>query len=150
SEWRKNKRWYSFLPDFLKAPLQRVWPEAITEEQLVDEMNEKLSFVGMPNIWTMPIKNRIDMLATGIRSTIGIKVYGPDLHTKQFCGEELEQILKPIAGTRSVVAERIAGGYFLDVDFDREKLKIYGLSVKDAQDQAMTAVGGENVSQILA
>lgn len=150
SEWRKNKRWYSFLPEFLKAPLQRIWPEAITEEQLVDEMNEKLSFVGMPNIWTMPIKNRIDMLATGIRSPIGIKVYGPDLNTIQSIGEELEKILKPIPGTRSVVAERIAGGYFLDVDFDREKLKIYGLSVKDAQDQAMTAVGGENVSQILA
>lgn len=150
SEWRKNHRWYSFLPEFMKGPFQRIWPEAISEEQLVDEMNEKLSFVGMPNIWTMPIKNRIDMLATGIRSPIGIKIFGPDLNTIQSIGEEIEKALKPIPGTRSVVAERIAGGYFLDVDFDREKLKIYGLSVKDAQDQAMAAVGGENVSQILA
>lgn len=77
SEWRKNERWYSFLPNFMKAPFERVWPETITEEKLVDEMNEKLSFIGMPNIWTMPIKNRIDMLSTGIRSPIGLKIFGP-------------------------------------------------------------------------
>lgn len=150
SEWRKNRRWYSFLPDTLKGPFERIWPETISEEQLVDEMNKKLDFIGMPNIWTMPIKNRIDMLSTGIRSPIGIKIFGPDLRTIQSIGEKIEKELKPLPGTRSVVAERIAGGYFLDIDFDREKLKIYGLSVKDAQDQAMTAIGGENVSQILA
>lgn len=150
SEWRKNRRWYSFLPEFAKAPFLRVWPEAITEEQLVDEMNEKLSFLGMPNIWTMPIKNRIDMLSTGIRSAIGLKIFGPDLKTIQTIGQTIEKELKTLDGTRTVVAERIAGGTFLDVDFDREKLKIYGLSLKDAQDQAMASVGGENVSQILA
>lgn len=149
SAWRKNHRWYSFLPEFLKGPLQRISPETISEEQLVDELNEKLSFVGMPNIWTMPIKNRIDMLATGIRSPIGIKIYGPDLKTIQSLGESIEREIKKLPGTRTVVAERIAAGYFLDVDFDREKLKIYGLSLKDAQDQAMTSIGGENVSQIL-
>jgi Cu(I)/Ag(I) efflux system membrane protein CusA/SilA len=149
SEWRKNKRWYSVLPEFAKAPLQRIWPETISEEQLVDEMNEKLAFIGMPNIWTMPIKNRIDMLSTGIRSPIGIKIFGPDLKTIQSIGESLEKEIKSLPGTRTVVAERIAAGYFLDLDFDREKLKIYGLSLKDAQDQAMTAIGGENVSQIL-
>lgn len=150
SEWRKNQRWYSFLPDFTKGPFRRIWPETISEEQLVDEMNMKLSFLGMPNIWTMPIKNRIDMLSTGIRSPIGIKIFGPDLKTIQSVGQDIERELKTLEGTRTVVAERIAGGYFLDVDFDREKLKIYGLSLKDAQDQAMTSVGGENVSQILA
>lgn len=150
SEWRKENRWYSFLPTFIKGPFQRIWPETISEESLVDEMNEKLNFPGMPNIWTMPIKNRIDMLSTGIRSPIGIKIFGPDLKTIQSIGENLEQELKKIEGTRAVVAERIAGGYFLDFDFDREKLKIYGLSLKDAQDQAMTAIGGENVSQVLA
>ena len=150
SEWRKNRRWYSSLPDFMKAPFQRVWPETISEEQLVDEMNEKLAFLGMPNIWTMPIKNRIDMLSTGIRSPIGIKIFGPDLKVIQSIGQNIEQELKSLDGTRTVIAERIAGGTFLDVDFDREKLKIYGLSLKDAQDQAMTSVGGANVSQILA
>lgn len=149
SEWRKNRRWYSFLPEFSKGPFQRIWPEHISEEQLTNEMNEKLSFLGMPNIWTMPIKNRIDMLSTGIRSSIGIKIFGPDLKTIQSIGQNVERELKTLDGTRTVVAERIAGGYFLDVDFDREKLKVFGLSLKGAQDQAMTAVGGENVSQIL-
>ncbi len=121
-----------------------------SEEQLIDEMNEKLSFIGMPNIWTMPIKNRIDMLSTGIRSPIGIKIFGPDLKTIQSIGENIEKELKALPATRTVVAERIASGYFLDIDFDREKLKVYGLSLKEAQDQAMIAIGGENVSQILA
>jgi Cu(I)/Ag(I) efflux system membrane protein CusA/SilA len=150
SEWRKEKRWYSFLPEFAKAPFQRIWPETISEEKLVDELNEKLAFIGMPNIWTMPIKNRIDMLSTGIRSPIGIKIFGPDLKTIQSIGEQIEKQIATVDGTRSVIAERIAGGYFLDVDFDREKLKIYGISLKEAQDQAMASVGGETVSQILA
>lgn len=150
SQWRKEHRWYSLLPEFAKGPFQRIWPETISEERLVDEMNEKLQFVGMPNIWTMPIKNRIDMLSTGIRSPIGIKIFGKDLRTIQDIGENLEREIKTLDGTRTVVAERIASGYFLDFDFDREKLKTYGLSLKDAQDQAMVAMGGENVSQILA
>lgn len=150
SEWRKERRWFSFLPEITKGPFQRIWPETISEEVLIDEMNEKLSFLGMPNIWTMPIKNRIDMLSTGIRSPIGLKIFGPDLKTIQVIGENIERELKTLDGNRTVVAERIASGYFLDFDFDREKLKTYGLSLKDAQDQAMTAIGGENVSQILA
>lgn len=137
SEWRKIKKWYS------------VWPVTISEEQLVDELNEKLNFIGMPNIWTMPIKNRIDMLSTGIRSPIGIKIFGPDLKTIQAIGEDIEKEIKTLDGTRTVVAERIASGYFLDIDFDREKLKIYGLSIKEAQDQAMSSIGGANVSQLL-
>ncbi|MBS1963243.1 MAG: efflux RND transporter permease subunit [Bdellovibrionales bacterium] len=150
SEWRRLKRWYSFLPGFVKGPFERIWPETISEEQLIDEMNQKLTFLGMPNIWTMPIKNRIDMLSTGIRSAIGLKIFGSDLKVIQSIGQDIEKALRDLPGTRTVVAERIASGYFLDVDFDREKLKIYGLSLKDAQDQAMTAVGGSNVSQILA
>jgi Cu(I)/Ag(I) efflux system membrane protein CusA/SilA len=150
SEWRKVKRWYSFLPEPVKAPFQRAWPETIGEGQLIEDMNEKLNFLGMPNIWTMPIKNRIDMLSTGIRSPVGIKIFGDDLKTIQAIGADIERELKTLPGTRSVIAERIASGYFLDVDFDREKLKSYGLSLKDAQDQAMRLIGGENVSQILA
>lgn len=138
SEWRKSKRWYS------------LFPEPISEELLIEEMNQKLAFLGMPNIWTMPIKNRIDMLSTGIRSPIGLKIFGPDLKMIQSIGADIEKTLRELPETRTVVAERIANGYFLDVDFDREKLKIFGLSLKDAQDQAMAAVGGNNVSQILA
>ncbi|QDK42365.1 CusA/CzcA family heavy metal efflux RND transporter [Bacteriovorax stolpii] len=150
SHWRKTERWYSSIPNFMKWPFERIWPETITEEQLIDEMNEKLSFIGMPNIWTMPIKNRIDMLSTGIRSPIGIKIFGPNLKTIQTIGENLEKELKTLEGTRTIIAERIASGYFLDIDFDREKLKFYGLSLKDAQDQAMVSIGGDNVSQLIA
>jgi copper/silver efflux system protein len=150
NKWRKNDRWYSSLPEFIKAPFTKIWPEIISEEQLVDEMNSRLSFIGMPNIWTMPTKNRIDMLSTGIRSPVGLKIYGPDLDVIQSIGQKIESKMRKIKGTRSVVAERIASGYFLDVDFDRQKLKLYGLSIKDAQDQSMAAIGGSNVSQVLA
>ncbi len=140
SEWRKERHWYTLW----------LWRHTIGEDALLDEMNEKLNFLGMPNIWTMPIKNRIDMLSTGIRSPVGIKIFGPDLKIIQSLGENIEKELKTLKGTRTVVAERIASGYFLDIDFDRERLKTYGISLKEAQDQAMTAIGGDNVSQILA
>lgn len=145
-EWRKEKRWYSFLPEIVKGPFNRIWPETISEEKLITEMNEKLNFLGMPNIWTMPIKNRIDMLSTGIRSPIGVKIFGSDLKTIEHIGQQIEKSLKTVNGARTVVAERIASGFFLDVSFDRNKLQTYGLTLKDAQDQAMAAIGGENVS----
>lgn len=127
------------------------WRKEIkSEEELIEKMNEKLNFPGMPNIWTMPIKNRIDMLSTGMKSPIGLKIFGADLDVIQSIGKNVENILRTIPSTRSVIAERIAAGYFLDIDFDREKLKIFGLSLKDAQDQAMTSIGGNNVSEILA
>lgn len=149
SDWRKQDRWYSFLPSAFKAPLNRIWPETISEEDLIAEMNDKLGFLGMPNIWTMPIKNRIDMLSTGIRSPIGVKIFGSDLKTIERIGQNVEAALKTMQGTRTVVAERIASGYFLDVSFDRNKLQTYGMSLKEAQMQAMGAVGGENVSTAL-
>jgi Cu(I)/Ag(I) efflux system membrane protein CusA/SilA len=148
-QWRKQERWYSALPEFTKGLLQRIWPETLSEEDLVSEMNERLSFPGMPNIWTMPIKNRIDMLSTGIRSPVGLKIYGSDVKVIEKLGHQVEQALRQAPGTRSIVAERIASGYFLDVTFDRQKLQSYGFSLKDAQDQAMGAIGGENVSTAL-
>lgn len=149
SQWRKQDRWYSFLPSFMKPAFNRIWPETISEEKLVADMNEKLSFLGMPNIWTMPIKNRIDMLSTGIRSPIGVKIFGSDLKAIEKIGRDVEKVLNSAPGTRTVVAERIASGYFLDIQFDREKIKNYGFSLKEAQDQAMLAIGGENVSTAL-
>jgi Cu(I)/Ag(I) efflux system membrane protein CusA/SilA len=136
--WRKQENWHS-----------RLWSSPISEEELVNEMNEKLNFIGMPNIWTMPIKNRIDMLSTGIRSPIGIKIFGSDLKTIEKIGQQIETSLKQLPGSRTILAERIASGYFLDVSFNRNKLQNYGLSLKDAQDQAMGAIGGENVSTAL-
>lgn len=132
-----------------KKPFLKFFKTTITEEELLEEMNEKLKFPGMPNIWTMPIKNRIDMLSTGIRSAVGIKIFGPDLKTIESIAKKAENIVRPIDGVRTVVAERVAGGFFLDVDFDREALSAFGLSMSEAQDQLMQAVGGETVSYTL-
>ena len=146
SDWSKKKRWYSWLPEFMKPPFNLIWPETISEEELIDRMNEKLRFPGMPNIWTMPIKNRIDMLSTGIRSAVGVKVFGSDLRTIESIGKQIEGAIRNQKGVRTAIAERVAGGFFVDVDFDRNKLSSYGFTLKEAQDQAMQAIGGENVT----
>jgi len=141
SEWRKKR------VQFLGIPL---WKETISEEDLIREMNDKLVYPGMPNIWTMPIKNRIDMLSTGIRSAVGVKVMGPDLKVIEEVAKKVETAIKPVAGARTVVAERPGSGYFADVNFDRDALATYGLTLKEAQDQAMSEIGGENVSLMLS
>ena len=96
-----------------------------------------LKFLGVTNAWTMPIKNRIDMLSTGIRTPVGIKILGPDLQTIEKLGTQLEGMLKNVPGTRSVFAERAAGGYFLDFTIKRDQLARYGLSVKDVEEIMM-------------
>ncbi|MBI4041917.1 MAG: efflux RND transporter permease subunit [Deltaproteobacteria bacterium] len=145
-EWRKKKRFYSWIPDFMEWPLRKFWPDHITHEQLITEMNEILQIPGATNAWTMPIKNRIDMLSTGVRTPIGIKVLGDDLKKVEEIGTHLEMILKEISGTRSVYAERVAGGYFLDFDLKREELARYGLSIADVQTIIVSAIGGENIT----
>jgi Cu(I)/Ag(I) efflux system membrane protein CusA/SilA len=148
SEWREKPQFYSsWAPDWLKSlVLARIWPDRISYEDLVAEMDAKLQIPGTSNAWTMPIRNRIDMLTTGIRTPIGIKVFGPDLAEIESIGARLEPILRALPGTRSVYAERVAGGYFVDFDLKREELARYGLSVKAAQEVVMSAVGGENVT----
>jgi len=150
SEWRPKERWYSsslWAPEWLKwLVLRRVWPDRISWEELVGEMDRTLQIPGTTNAWTMPIKNRIDMLTTGVRTPIGIKIFGPDLTEIEAIGQRLEPILRGVTGTRSVYAERVAGGYFVDFDLKREELARYGLTVAAAQDVIMSAVGGENVS----
>ena len=145
-QWRKIKRWYSWLPDVLEGPFRRFWPDHILHEDLINEMEAALKIPGTTNAWTMPIKARIDMLSTGVRTPIGIKVLGSDLKKVEEIGTHLEMILKDIPGTRSVFAERTAGGYFLDFDLKREELARYGLSVEDAQMTILSAIGGENIS----
>jgi Cu(I)/Ag(I) efflux system membrane protein CusA/SilA len=148
SEWRPKSRWYSsWSPEWLSNLLwRRVWPDRLSWDDLVTEMDTALQIPGTTNAWTMPIKARIDMLTTGVRTPIGIKVYGADLKEIEAIGERLEGILKGLPGTRSVFAERVAGGYFVDFDLDRDALARYGLSVAQAQDVIMSAVGGENVT----
>ncbi len=122
------------------------WRAGLTFDSLQAEMNEALQFPGMPNIWTMPIRNRIDMLATGIRTPVGVKLLGSDLGVLQKAAEELEPILLSVPGTRSVVAERPLGGSYLDFELRRDALARHGLSVSDAQAIVRSAIGGENVT----
>jgi copper/silver efflux system protein len=148
AEWRAKETWYSgWAPEWLKAALlRRLWPDRLSWEELVAEMNERLQIPGTTNAWVMPIKNRIDMLTTGVRTPIGIKVFGPDLREIEKIGEEVESVLRDVPGTRSVFAERAAGGYFVDFDLRREELARYGLSVAEVQATLLSAVGGENVT----
>jgi Cu(I)/Ag(I) efflux system membrane protein CusA/SilA len=118
----------------------------MTYDALIAEMNAKLAMPGQVNAFTMPIRNRIDMLTTGIRTPVGVKIFGSDLKEIEQIGERLEGILQTVPGTRSVYGERTAGGYFVDFDLNREQLARYGLTVKDVQDTITTAIGGENVS----
>lgn len=135
--WRKVPTFGKFLP-FLKRSL--------TFDELTGEMDKKMQFPGVTNAWTMPIKARIDMLTTGVRTPIGIKIFGADLKEIERIGEHIEMVLKDVPRTRSIYAERTAGGYFVDFDLKREQLARYGLSVEEAQMVIMSAVGGENIT----
>jgi Cu(I)/Ag(I) efflux system membrane protein CusA/SilA len=122
------------------------WRPGMTVEKLKDEMNDALTIPGVSNSFTMPIKARLDMLATGIRTPVGIKVLGPNLEEMEKVGLQIEQRLKPIAGTRSVYAERVTTGYFLDISVRREEAARYGLSVQDVQEVIESAIGGMNLT----
>ncbi|PJA14861.1 MAG: CusA/CzcA family heavy metal efflux RND transporter, partial [Elusimicrobia bacterium CG_4_10_14_0_2_um_filter_56_8] len=146
-EWRSKERWYSsWAPEFLRRLLSHVWYDKLTWEELITDIDSKMRFPGVSNAWTMPIKARIDMLSTGIRTPVGIKIYGADLTQIQKIGVEIEQLITQVKGTRSAFAERTAGGYFLDFTLKRDQLARYGLSVKEAQMAVMSAIGGETIS----
>ena len=123
------------------------WREGMTPEKLVDEMNAAVHIPGLTNAWTMPIKTRIDMLSTGIKTPIGIKLAGPDLKTLDSLGAQVEHIMSKVQGTRSAFAERSLGGNYVDFEIDRTAIARYGLTVGDVQDVFMTAVGGMNLTQ---
>jgi Cu(I)/Ag(I) efflux system membrane protein CusA/SilA len=147
SEWREKPRWYSsWAPGWMKSALRPFWRDRITQDDLENEMNAKLQLPGISNAWTMPIRGRLDMLSTGIRTPVGIKISGADLPTVERIAKETEAVIQKVPGTRSVYAERVAGGYFLDFVLKREQLARYGLSVDDANMMVMTAVGGDNQS----
>src|SRR4030042_1136296 len=146
-EWRGKKCWYSsWAPDFLKRLLRHVWPDRISYEELITLMDDALQIPGNTNAWTMPIKGRIDMLTTGVRTPFCIKIFGSDLNEIQRLGSEIETALKGVKGTRSIFAERVGGGYYVDFTPRREKLARFGLSVEDLQMVIMSAVGGENIA----
>ena len=122
------------------------WRPGMTIQKLIKELDETVRLPGVTNIWTMPIKTRIDMLATGIKTPVGIKVAGPDLSVLQDLAVEIESVLKGVPGTLSVYAERVVGGNYLDFDIDRREIARYGLTVGDVQDVIQSAIGGMNVT----
>ena len=123
------------------------WRPGLTWEGLISEMNARVRVPGMPNIWWMPIQTRNEMLATGVRSAVGVKVFGPDLSEIERLSVRIEKALQDVPGTRSAFAERITGGFFLDLDVDRTAIARYGLTVEEVQDVIEAAIGGMVVSQ---
>nr|MBF0223404.1 efflux RND transporter permease subunit [Desulfobulbaceae bacterium] len=153
-DWRKVPavRFYSHWPDWaepVKNGLRKVIPEEkiISHEQLVEELNNAISFPGLTNAWTMPIKTRIDMLSTGIKTPVGIKIMGEDLAILSSIGEEIEGLIQSVPGTLSAYSERVVGGNYLDFTIDRVAAARYGLTVGDIQDVIQSAIGGMNIGQ---
>ncbi len=122
------------------------WPKGTTPEKLINQMDAALKIPGVSNSWTMPIKGRTDMLSTGIRTPIGIKVFGPDLNVIQGIGEQVEDALRNLPGTRNVYAERVVSGYYEDFTINRDAIARYGLTVGAVEDVIETAIGGKNIS----
>lgn len=154
-EWRKKPihRFFSDWPGFLKRPfgpvLSWIWPEEryITIDELAEDLDRAIQFPGLTNAWTMPIKTRIDMLSTGIKTPVGIKLMGPDLDVLSDIGVKIEAIVRDIPGTLSAYSERVTGGNYLDFDIRRDHIARYGLTIADVQQVIMTAVGGMNVTE---
>ncbi|MBW2593794.1 MAG: efflux RND transporter permease subunit, partial [Deltaproteobacteria bacterium] len=149
-EWRKKKikRFFSNWPDLFKIPFKWLLPEQryITTKELAEDLDQAVKFPGLTNAWTMPIKTRIDMLSTGIKTPVGIKILGPELAILAELGENIEAALKDVPGTLSVFAERVTGGNYLDFTIHRKNIARYGLLVQDVQDIITTAIGGMNVT----
>ena len=136
------------MPDAIKAPFRWLWPEVrrLGWEELVDEMDRTVQVPSFANAWLFPVKTRIDMITTGIRTPVGVKVLGPDLDTIQAVGLELEKVLQAVPGTRSAFFERVTGGYYLDFKVRRGEAARYGLSPGDVNDIVESAIGGMNVT----
>ncbi len=137
----------TMIETFIQLKPQSEWRPGMTTEKLKKELDSLVQIPGLTNAWVMPIKTRIDMLATGIKTPVGVKIAGPDLAEIQKIGEQLEQIMVSIPGTASVYSERVAGGRYIKVDIQREKAARYGLNIADVQQVIGSAVGGMNVSQ---
>ncbi len=134
---------------FIQLKPKDEWREGMTTEKLKKELDALVKFPGLTNAWVMPIKTRIDMLATGIKTPVGIKVAGEDLREIQKIGQRLEQILKDVPGTASVYSERVVGGRYIKVDIQRAQAARYGLNIADVQQVIATAIGGMNVAQTI-
>jgi len=146
-EWRQIDTWYtSWAPGWAKAILRHITPDTISQEELIDQMNRALQLPGIAAGWTMPIKGRIEMLGTGLRTPIGLKISGGDLAAIERIGVQVEGLLHAVKGTRSAFAERTGSGSFLDFDWNRRELARYGLSMEEVQNVVANAIGGDNVT----
>ena len=149
SQWRHVDTWYSsWSPEWAKKVFRHITPDTISQEELIDEMQAAIRVPGVSNAWTMPIKGRIDMLTSGIRTPVGLKITGDDPQKIEQIGGEIQDALAAVPGTRGVFAERTNQGYFLDVVWQREKLAQYGISMDQAQKILDNAIGGDNVSTV--
>ena len=137
----------TMIETFIQLKPRNQWRVGMTTEKLKQEFDALVKLPGLTNAWVMPIKTRIDMLATGIKTPVGIKVAGADLDIIQSIGKQLEELLSDVEGTRSVYSERVAGGRYLDIDIDREKAARFGLNINDVQQIIALSIGGMNVSQ---
>jgi Cu(I)/Ag(I) efflux system membrane protein CusA/SilA len=147
TEWRRTPTWYSaWAPDWARAVLRHVTPDTISQDELIRQMNQALRLPGLAAGWTMPIKGRIEMLGTGLRTPVGLKISGADLAAIERIGVQVEGLLPSVQGTRSVFAERTGSGSFLDIEWNRVELARYGLSMEAAQDVVAKAIGGETVT----
>ncbi len=151
TDWRvlHVQRWYSgWAPELLKKPLRMVWPEdrRIRWEELIDEMDRAVQIPAFANAWLFPIRTRIDMITTGVRTPVGIKVLGEDLNTIETIGLELERELQTVPGTRSAFFERVTGGYYIDFQVKREEAARYELTVNDVNDIIESAIGGNTIT----
>jgi Cu(I)/Ag(I) efflux system membrane protein CusA/SilA len=137
----------TMLETIIQLKPEEEWRPGMTIEDIKAELDQRVQLPGLTNAWVWPIKTRIDMLATGIKTPVGIKVAGPDLGVIQELGQEIESILADVPGTASVFAERVAGGRYVTVDIQRDQASRYGLNIDDVQDIVRTAIGGMNVSE---
>ena len=137
---------FSMMEVVVQLKPKEQWRPGLTYEGLVAEMDKALQLPGVTNAWTMPIKARIDMLTTGVRTPVGIKIFGPDLKQIEEIGKHLEMVAQEVPGTRSVYAERVSGGYFLDFDIRRDEIARYGLTVMDVGQIIESAIGGESIA----
>jgi Cu(I)/Ag(I) efflux system membrane protein CusA/SilA len=149
SQWRKVDTWYSsWAPEWAKRVLRHITPDTISTEELISEMDAAIKVPGLRNAWTMPIKGRIDMLTSGIRTPVGLKISGDDPKTIEEIGKQVQAILPTVPGTRGVFAERTNEGYFLDVRWQRDQLARYGISMQKAEEVLNNSIGGDNVSTV--
>jgi len=137
---------FSMMEVVVELKPKEQWREGLSYEDLIAEMDRALQFPGVTNTWSMPIKARIDMLTTGVRTPVGIKIFGPDLKKIEEIGKAIEMIAKEVPGTRSVYAERVSGGYFLDFVIKRDEIARYGFTVMDVSKMIESAIGGESIT----